>query len=135
MAEWSTSSQCCFFFSCPSGSMTPIHLVLGIEYRSSRCYEACEMLHFSLSLMNKLNKPGPQVSFLFLGLGSLEGSIFLPEFLYRNIRMVKPFTFYTCVVVNEIWIACNASLSCSRLSGPDPGCYFEKKPRFSWTAP
>ena len=32
----STSSQCCYIFSGPSGSMTPIHLVLRIEYRLSR---------------------------------------------------------------------------------------------------
>ena len=29
----STTSQCCYIFSCPSESMAPINLVLRIEYR------------------------------------------------------------------------------------------------------
>ena len=60
--------------------MTPIHLVLRTEHRSSRCYGSWEMLHFSLSLMNRLNKTGSAIFILYFGLVALEWSTFHPNF-------------------------------------------------------
>ena len=42
------------YFSGPSASMTLIHLVMRILHKPGA--RACEMLHISLSLMNRLNK-------------------------------------------------------------------------------
>ena len=61
------------YLSGPPGSMTPIHLVLRIEYRSSRCYGAWEMLHISWT--DSINL-GLQFSFFIIGLVALEGSTF-----------------------------------------------------------
>ena len=59
--------QRCYIWSSPSGSMTPRHLVLRIEYRASRCYGAWEMLHFSLSPMKRLKKTELAIS-VWLGI-------------------------------------------------------------------
>ena len=73
------------FFSDPSRSMTPIHLVLKIEYHLIRCLRAWEMLHFSLSLMNRYSiKPSLNVHFfIFVWLLSMDR--ILPDyFSLRN---------------------------------------------------
>ena len=58
-----TSSQCCYIFSWPSGSMTPIHLVLRIEYRF-RGRDRCCTFHY-LSRTDSI-KPSLQFSFLYI---------------------------------------------------------------------
>ena len=67
---WSGS----MFLRLSSGSKIPLHLVLGIEYCLSCCYVEWEMLHISLSLMNRLNKTKSAI-FSF-GLVTVEGSTF-----------------------------------------------------------
>ena len=45
----------------PSGSLTQIHLVLRIEYRSSRCQGVVR----DVALMNRLNKTGSAIFILY----------------------------------------------------------------------
>ena len=63
----------CYILSGPSGSMTPIHLVLRIKYRLSRCFQ-------KLSWADSI-KPSLQFSFLYFDLVAPEGSTFTRSFI------------------------------------------------------
>ena len=68
------------YFSGPSGSMTPIHLVLRIEYAQAGARGSESCCTFSLFLMNRLNKTESAISILYFGLVALEGSTFHQNF-------------------------------------------------------
>ena len=66
-------------FSGPSGSKTSIRVVLRVPLKPVLL--AWEMLHYSLSLMNRLDKTGSAIFVLYFGLVALEGSSFHKNFL------------------------------------------------------
>ena len=81
--------------------MTPVYLVLRIEYRSSRCQGAWEICTFSLSHMNRLNKIRSAILILYFGFVALEGSTFHQNFYFLSLpSRFKWFTF-------ELYHKCN----------------------------
>ena len=60
------------------------------------CFEASEMLHFSLSLMNRLNKTVSTIFIFLLWLGCSRGIDFLPEYF-----SVKWFVLYDVEIINS----------------------------------
>ena len=80
-------------------SMTPIHLVLRIEYRLSRCYGAWEMLHFSL--MNRLTETESAIFISLFWFGCSRWIDFFQYLFLIEISLTNLFKFPRCIKIQN----------------------------------